>query len=52
MAVVTNTFLTFDAVGNREDLTNLIKNISPTKTPFMSRIGTTSATATTHELTV
>jgi hypothetical protein len=35
MAIVTNTFQTFQAVGDREDLTDIIYNISPTDTPFM-----------------
>jgi hypothetical protein len=50
MAIVAETFLTYSAIGNREDLTDLIKNISPTKTPFLTRVGSTSASATTHEL--
>jgi hypothetical protein len=32
MAVPTGTFQTFQAIGNREDLSNLIFNISPTGT--------------------
>ena len=39
MAQLTNTFETYDAVGNREDLQNIIYNITPTDTPFMSSIG-------------
>ena len=35
MAQLTNTFETYDAVGNREDLQNIIYNITPTDTPFM-----------------
>lgn len=38
MAVPTGTFQTFQAVGNREDLSNLIFNISPTETPFTSKV--------------
>ena len=34
MAQLTNTFETYDAVGNREDLQNIIYNITPTDTPF------------------
>lgn len=49
MAIVTNTFLTFSAIGNREDLSDMIYNISPTDTPFMGAIGKTTATATNHE---
>jgi len=39
MAIVTNTFTTFDAKGIREDLSNVITNIAPEETPFMSNIG-------------
>ena len=39
MAIVTNTFTTFDAKGIREDLSNLITNIAPEETPYMSNIG-------------
>lgn len=41
--------LTFDAVGNREDLTDVITNISPVETPFFSRFGKTKASAEYHE---
>ena len=37
------------AVGQREDLSDVIYNISPTETPFMSSIGKTKATAVYHE---
>ena len=49
MAIVTNTFLTFSAKGIREDLTDIIYNISPTQTPFMSSAGKTKALQTFHE---
>tara|TARA_R100001530_G_scaffold534_2_gene845 strand:- start:137 stop:1078 length:942 start_codon:yes stop_codon:yes gene_type:complete len=49
MAQLTNTFETYDAVGNREDLQNVIYNISPTDTPFMSSIGQGTASFTKHE---
>ena len=39
MAVPTNTRLTYGAVGIREDLSNIIYNIAPEETPFMSGIG-------------
>lgn len=39
MAKVTNAFDTYTAKGNREDLSNIIYNISPTDTPIMSSIG-------------
>lgn len=44
-----NAFDTYSAVGNREDLSNVIYNISPSDTPVMSAIGTTSANAVKHE---
>ena len=39
MAIVTNTFTTFDAKGIREDLSNIITNIAPEDVPYMSNIG-------------
>jgi len=38
MAIVTNTFTKYDAVGIREDLSNVIFNISPQTTPFVSNM--------------
>ena len=49
MAIYTNTYETFSSADKREDLANVIYNISPTETPFMSSIGTSSASATKHE---
>ena len=49
MAVVANTFTTYDAKGLREDLSDLISDISPTTTPFQSNIGTRGAEATYFE---
>jgi hypothetical protein len=39
MAKVTNAFATYSATANREDLSNVIYNIDPFDTPFMSSIG-------------
>ena len=39
MAILTNSRSTFDAVGIREDLSNIIYNISPMDTPFLSMSG-------------
>jgi hypothetical protein len=39
MAQVANTFETYDAVGNREELADKIYQITPEKTPFLSLIG-------------
>ncbi|GJH31439.1 phage head protein [Paraburkholderia hospita] len=49
MAAPTNTLQTYQAVGNREDLTDIIYRISPTETPFMSGIGRGKAKNTLHE---
>lgn len=49
MAIVANTFLTFSAIGNREDLADVIYNISPVDTPFMAAIGKSKASAVLHE---
>ena len=49
MAQVTGTFSSYDAVGQREDLTDIIYSISPTDTPFMSGIGKSKGTAVLHE---
>jgi hypothetical protein len=43
------TFTAHSAIGQREDLTDIIYNISPTETPFMSSVGKTKATAVYHE---
>lgn len=39
MAIVSNTFTRYSAIGIREDLSNVIYNISPEETPFISNIG-------------
>src|ERR1044071_2830634 len=41
----TNTFSTFEAIGNREDLKDFIANISPTDTPFTKLASKTDAVA-------
>ena len=46
---ITTYFYTEGAVGNREDLTDVLTNISPTETPFISSIGRTTASSTYHE---
>ena len=43
------TFTAHTAIGQREDLTDIIYDISPTETPFMSSIGKTKVTAVYHE---
>jgi hypothetical protein len=44
-----NTFDTYKSVGIREDLTDLISNITPTDTPFVSNVGSGSTKGTYHE---
>jgi hypothetical protein len=43
MAQPTNTFDSYDSVGIREDLSNVIYNVSPEETPFYSKAKKTSA---------
>jgi hypothetical protein len=49
MAAPTNTFLTTAAIGNREDLTDVVYRISPTATPVLSLAAKAKATNTLHE---
>ena len=49
MAQPSNTFDTYDAVGIREDLADVIYNISPTETPFMTNAAKGTATNSLHE---
>ena len=49
MAVPSNTFQAHTAIGMREDLSDMIYDISPKDTPIMSSIGKSKATAVNHE---
>lgn len=56
MPIFTGTTSVYTAAGstgvgkfNREDLSDMVTNISPTKTPFVSSCGRTDATAILHE---
>jgi hypothetical protein len=49
MTVPSNTFKTYEAKGNREDLADVIWNIDPTETPFLSGVEHPSADAVLHE---
>jgi hypothetical protein len=42
-------YQTYQTVGIREDLADIIYNISPTETPFMSGVAKTRATNTSHQ---
>lgn len=48
-AVPSGTFQTFQAIGNREDLSDIISNISPVETPFYQKAKKGTASATFHE---
>lgn len=49
MAQPTNTFDSYDAKGIREDLSNVIYQVSPEETPLLSSIARVKATNTRHE---
>lgn len=49
MAQPTNTFDSYDSVGIREDLSDMIHDVSPEETPFYSACGKTKATQSLHE---
>jgi Family of unknown function (DUF5309) len=49
MTVPTNTFQVYQAIGNREDLSDVIYRIDPTDTPAMSGFEREKATAVAHE---
>lgn len=49
MTQPTNAFSSYDAVGAREDLTDIIYNIDPTETPFMMMARRGRAEAVLHE---
>lgn len=49
MAVPTNTFQRHQAIGNREDLADIIYDVSPEDTPFISNVSKVKASNTLHE---
>ena len=49
MALPTSAQTTYTTIGNREDLSDVIYNVDPTDTPFVSAIPRVRATAITHE---
>ena len=49
MAQPTNTYDTYDLVGEREDLSDEINNVSPTDTPFYSSVEKNTSNAVYHE---
>jgi hypothetical protein len=49
MATITGVAKTYDLVGKKESVEDIIYDISPTDTPFLSSIGTSKANATLHQ---
>lgn len=49
MAVITNTYLSYDAKGIRENLSDAIYRISPEETPFQSAVGKESVDGVYYE---
>lgn len=49
MAIVSGTYTRYTAIGIREDLSNVISNISPEETPFVSNVGKERAKSTFFE---
>lgn len=49
MALPTSTFASYAAIGNREDLSDVIYNVDPTDTPFLTSVPRTKASAVLHE---
>lgn len=45
----TGTMETYDLIGKKEDVSDIISNISPTKTPFLSMIGSEGIHNTVHQ---
>ena len=49
MAIVANTFTSFDAKGIRESLADIISSISPEQVPFQSNVGSENVSNTYFE---
>ena len=49
MSLPTNALASYEALGNREDLADIIYRVDPTDTPFMTGIEKAKATAVKHE---
>ena len=49
MAAPTGTYQGYTAIGEREDLSDIIYDITPLDTPFMSNVARSSASAVYHE---
>lgn len=49
MTLETDAFTTYSAKGNREDLSDVIYNVDPMDTPFLTSVPTEKATSVKHE---
>jgi hypothetical protein len=49
MSIATNAFTTFDSVGNKEDISDVIYNVDPEETPFLSSAQNTTAIQKLHQ---
>jgi hypothetical protein len=49
MGLPSNTLATYAAVGNREDLSDIIYDVTPTETPYLSSMPKGKASSTKHE---
>lgn len=49
MAQPTNSYSTYDNIGNREDLADVIYNVAPWETPLLSAMPNNTASGTLHE---
>ena len=49
MSLPTNALASYEAIGNREDLADIIYRVDPTDTPFMTGVEKAKATAVKHE---
>lgn len=49
MSIIADTYTQYDSEGEREDLQDMIFDISPTETPFISGMGRGKASAIVHE---
>ena len=49
MAIIANTYTRYSVVGIREELSNIIYNISPEETPFQSNGGRETVKKTSNQ---
>ena len=49
MAQPTNSFSTYDAIGNREDISDVIYSVAPWETPLLTAMPNNKASGTLHE---